>query len=108
MMPVSELSGRSEAFLSRARSDAERLRDLVDMFGARPPAMTLASIGHLAHRLQDQAGTHGFRAIENAAIRLERLAGQLHAGDMEPLPGQFRAVTSAAHQLCAAIERSAD
>jgi hypothetical protein len=106
-MSVSAFS-ENEAFLSRARWNAERLRDLVEMIGARPPAMTLASIGHIAQRLRDQAETHGFRAIESAALRLERVAEQLHGGDMEPLPGQFRAVTSAAHQLCAAIERSAE
>jgi chemotaxis protein histidine kinase CheA len=104
-MPTLEMSMVTEAFLARARSDADRLRDLVEMIESRPPAMTLASIGHLAHRLQGAAGQHGFAAIENAAIRLERLAGQLTAGEVEPLPGQFRAVSGAARQLCAAIDR---
>ena len=104
-MPTLEMSEPMEAFLARARLDAERLLDLVEMFETRPPAMTLASIGSLAHRLQGAAGHHGFPTIENAAIRLERLAEQLHAGEIEPLPGQFRAVTGAARQLCAAIER---
>ena len=107
-MPTMQLSDLVEAFLGRARSDAERLRDLVEMFETRPPAMTLASIGNLAHRLQGAAGEHGFPAIESAALRLGRLAEQLHAGEIEPLPGQFRAVTGAARQLCAAIERYTD
>jgi HPt (histidine-containing phosphotransfer) domain-containing protein len=113
MTPMAQMNGLdrpdcTEDFLCRARSDAERLRGIVELVDVRPASATLASIETLAHRLHGAANTHGFRAIEIAAIRLERLAEQLHTADIDPLPGQFRAVTSAAHQLCATIARSAD
>ena len=101
-------SDLTEMFLARARLDAARLDDLVEMLATGLPSYTLASIASLAHRLHGGAALHGFPAVETAAVRLERLAEELRAGELEPLPGQCRAVTGAARQLCAMIEQIAD
>src|SRR6185437_9657973 len=98
-------SGSIELFLSRARQDAARLQDLADLLVTGLDSFALASIGTLAHRLHGAAALHGITAITSAAMRLERLALELHESELEPLPGQCVAVSGAVRRLCARIEQ---
>ncbi len=104
-MREQSLSESAELFLARARQDAARLQTLADLLATELDASTLASIGTLAHRLQGGAALHGLAAVTGAAIRVERLALELHEADMDPLPGQGLAVSGAVRRLCATIER---
>jgi HPt (histidine-containing phosphotransfer) domain-containing protein len=98
----------NDHFRARARHDAARLQVLVELLSTGLPSLTLASIGTLAHRLHGAATLHGVPSVTNAAIRLERLALELHDAEEDPLPGQYLAVSGAARRLCATIERMED